>query len=74
MHQPGVAAENDADTCTMRSTSAPTDAALLSLTGGLGVPSTASPLDLPRGFDRLGSGVVAPADRAILPDSPPPRA
>ena len=73
MHRAGGAAKDDTDACSMRSTSTATDAALLSLAAGLGIPSAASALPSPRGSDRIRSDFDIPTDLAILPDSPPPR-
>jgi hypothetical protein len=52
MHQSGGGASDD---CSMRSAHAPTDAALLSLTAGLGIPASSSGLDTvdPRRRGRL---------------------
>ena len=71
----GEPAKDNADTdlCTMRSSSAATDAALLSLSTGLGIASTAFTIQPPRGSDRIFLDSHTPSGRAVLPDSPPPR-
>jgi hypothetical protein len=73
MHQAGGAAKDDTDECTMRSASTAAHAVLLSLTGGLGIPSTSVTLEQPVKSDRIASSFRAAIDRTRLPDSPPPR-
>jgi hypothetical protein len=76
MHNAAVETSKDdaeGDLCTMRSSSAATDAALLSLSSGLGIASTAFTIQAPRASDRICLDSHTPADRAVLPDSPPPR-
>lgn len=65
----------DAPTCRIRSTSGPSDAALLSLVGGLGVlpPSRSVPYVAPVAR-AVAIPPVALIGRSELPESPPPRA
>lgn len=65
----------DAPACRIRSTSGPSDAALLSLVGGLGVlpPSRSVPYVAPVAR-AVAIPTVALIGRSELPESPPPRA
>jgi hypothetical protein len=70
MHQSGGGASDD---CSMRSAHTPTDAALLSLTAGLGIPASSS-IAIGQASTRLIHVVaVASASTTDFPDSPPPR-
>jgi hypothetical protein len=68
-------AKEGARTCAMRSACAPSDAALVALSGGIGVPSRA-PVAI---ADTLAVRSIQASDvitssRASRPESPPPRA
>ena len=74
MHQSDGSASDKSDDCSMRSAHAPTDAALLSLTAGLGLPASSS-IAIGQSSTRLIRVVaVASASATDFPDFPPPRA
>jgi hypothetical protein len=76
MHHPqGSERESSEDRCKLQNACAPADAALLSLAGGGGLPSSA--VTCAPSTESI-AGAATPAtrslSRALRPDSPPPRA
>jgi hypothetical protein len=61
--------------CTMRAACAPSDAALVSLAGGLGLfPDFSITFASLQSFDRVVAIAPTPLVRANHPDAPPPKA
>jgi hypothetical protein len=74
MHKPVSDSSDATDDCLMRSAHAPTDAALLSLATGLGIPASATVAIGPASTHPIVVVAIASAGAANFPDSPPPRA
>ena len=73
MHK-GRGTSDESEDCSMRSVHVPTDAALMALTTGLGIPASSSMVIGPPSTRPIRAVAVAAASVVDFPDSPPPRA
>lgn len=73
MHHGQAPRHDDANRCRLENTCAPTDAALLSLAGGIGVLPQSMSAEIQAVEASVGATGSILITRTELPDSPPPR-
>src|SRR5262245_39710854 len=74
MHKGHVKTTTDETQCALRNACAPSDAALLTICGSIGILPGLSDAEVDRTAQFVGPSVVNPIARSACPEGPPPRA